>query len=190
MKSRPQGEEYLRAHTIGELKPLSGPIEIAEYDAEWPRRFEREAERIRRALGGRALRIEHTGSTSVPALPAKPIIDILLVVADAAQEAEYVPALEGAGYQLRIREPEWNEHRMFKDPGGAVHLHVFPAGCPEIDRVLMFRNWLRTHAGDRELYARSKRALAQQVWKYMQDYADAKTAVIEEIIARAQKATD
>ena len=124
--------------------------------------FEREADRIRAVLGSRALRIEHTGSTSVPGLAAKPIIDILLVVADSADEGAYLPALEAAGYVLRIREPDWHEHRMFKGPDTEVNLHVFSSGCPEIDRVLMFRDWLRTHAADRDLYARTKLALARR----------------------------
>src|SRR5262249_24895041 len=98
-------------------------------------------------------------------LPAKPIIDILLVVTDSAKEAEYVSALEGAGYKLRVREPGWYEHRMFKGQQNNVNLHVFSVGCPEVGRMLAFREWLRTNEADRELYARSKRTLAQQEWK-------------------------
>jgi GrpB-like predicted nucleotidyltransferase (UPF0157 family) len=186
MMGEPASEEYLRTHTIGELKPLSGPICIVDYAPEWAHRFECEANRIRSALGDRALRVEHTGSTSVPGLPAKPIIDIVLAVADSGKEAEYVPALARAGYQLRIREPGWYEHRMFEGPETDVNLHVFSSDCPEIDRMLAFRDWLRINAIDRELYARCKRALAQQNWKYTQNYADAKTAVIEEIVSRAR----
>jgi GrpB-like predicted nucleotidyltransferase (UPF0157 family) len=184
-RREPSSEEYLRLHTVGELKPLSGAILIVDYDPGWPRQFEKQATRILSALGDRALRIEHAGSTSVPGLPAKPIIDVVLAVGDSACESEYAPALESAGYQLRIREPEWHEHRLFNDLDVDVNLHVFSTGSPEIDRMLIFRDWLRTNPADRELYARSKRALAQQVWKYTQNYADAKTAVIEEIISRA-----
>jgi len=147
--------------------------------------FEREADRIRAALGHRALRIDHTGSTSVPGLVAKPIIDVLLVVTDSADENAYVPALEAVGYVLRIREPNWYQHRMFKGPDTDANLHVFSSGCPEIDRMLLFRDWLRGHPADRELYARSKLALAEKDWKFVQNYADAKTAVIDEIVARA-----
>jgi GrpB-like predicted nucleotidyltransferase (UPF0157 family) len=182
----PVSEEYLRAHTIGELAPLASSIHLVDYDPEWPRRFEREAYGIRSALGDRALRIEHAGSTSVPGLPAKPIIDIVLEVADSAQEIEYAAALEGAGYRLHIREPGWHEHRMFQYQAKDVNLHVFSTGCPEIERMLVFRDWLRSSESDRELYARCTRKLAQQEWKYTQNYADAKTAVIEEIMARAQ----
>lgn len=168
------------------MTALSGPICIADYDPQWPHTFEREARRIQSALSDRALRIEHTGSTSVPGLPAKPIIDIVLAVADSAAEAEYVSALERAGYRLRIREPDWFEHRMFKGLEPEVNLHAFSAACPEIDRMLAFRDWLRINAADRDLYARHKRELAQQNWKYTQHYADAKAAIIEEIVSRAQ----
>lgn len=180
----PRTEEEIRAVTTGELKPMSGRIAIVEYDPRWPELFEREAERIRRVMGSRALRIEHAGSTSVPGLVAKPIIDLLLVVADSAEEAAYTPALEAAGYVLRIREPDWFEHRMFKGPDTDVNMHVFSLGCSEIDRMLKFRSWLRGNADDRDLYARTKLALAGKEWKFVQDYADAKTAVIDGIISR------
>jgi GrpB-like predicted nucleotidyltransferase (UPF0157 family) len=182
----PLTEEDIRTHTVGELKPLSGQIRIVDYDPQWPKLFEREADRIRAALGRRALRIEHTGSTSVPGLVAKPIIDVLLVVTNSGNEDSYLPALEAAGYLLRIRETNWFEHRMFNAPDTEMNLHVFSSGCPEIDRMLTFRDWLRSHAADRDLYARTKLALVQKEWKYVQNYADAKTAVIEEIIARAR----
>ena len=137
-------------------------------------------------LGDRALLLEHVGSTSIPGLAAKPIIDMLLAVADSADEAAYVPALEAAGYSLRIREIDWYEHRMFKGPDTDINLHVFSRGCPEVERMLQFRDWLRGHAADRDHYARTKLALAGREWKYVQNYADAKTAVIEEIRARAR----
>lgn len=160
-------------------------ILIVDYDPQWPALFEREAARLRGVLGGGALRIEHAGSTSVPGLAAKPVIDIVLEVADSSDEDAYAPALESAGYPLRIREPQWYEHRMFSGPDMDVNLHVFSAGCPEIDRMLLFRDWLCTNADDRELYARAKLALAQQEWEKVQDYADAKTAIVEEILSRA-----
>jgi GrpB-like predicted nucleotidyltransferase (UPF0157 family) len=164
----------------------AGRILIVDYDPRWPNLYQREADRIRFALGERVLQLEHTGSTSVPGLAAKPIVDILLAVASSADEDAYLPALQGAGYTLRIREPEWYEHRMLKGPDTEVNLHVFSAGCPEIGRILQFRDWLRTHAADRDLYARTKLALARQQWKTVDDYAGAKTAVIEEILRRAR----
>lgn len=180
-------DDYLRKHTIGELKPLAASILLVAYDPAWPDRFQREADKIRTALGERALRIEHVGSTSVPGLPAKPIIDIVLVVADSAKEEEYVALLEGAAYKLRIREPGWHEHRMFKGPRNDVNLHVFSLGCPEVETMMAFRDWLRTNEADRDLYAGFKRALAQQEWKYTQNYADAKTPVIDEIMSRIRE---
>jgi GrpB-like predicted nucleotidyltransferase (UPF0157 family) len=183
----PATDEQIRAMWVGGLRPSSGPIRLVDYDAEWPRRFRREADRVRAVLGRRALRIEHTGSTSVPGLAAKPIIDMLLVVADSADERAYVPALEAAGYTLCIREPDWYQHRVFKGPDTNINLHVLSAGCPEIERILVFRDWLRANRSDRELYERTKRELARRDWKYVQNYADAKTAVIEEIIARARE---
>jgi GrpB-like predicted nucleotidyltransferase (UPF0157 family) len=141
---------------------------------------------VRGVLGDRALRIEHAGSTSVPGLAAKPVIDIVLVVADSADEEAYARALESAGYPLRIREPDWYEHQMFKGPDTEINLHVFSSGCSEIDRMLLFRDWLGNNADDRELYARTKLSLAQQEWESVQNYADAKTRVIEEILERAR----
>jgi GrpB-like predicted nucleotidyltransferase (UPF0157 family) len=163
---------------------VSSQIQIMDYDPRWPEVFRLEADRIRTLLGCRALQIEHSGSTSVPGLAAKPIIDILLVVADSSDEPAYAPILEGGGYSLRIREPNWHEHRMFKGPAADINLHVFSAGCPEINRILNFRDRLRSNAVDRDLYERTKRDLAEKEWSDVQDYADAKTAVIAEILAR------
>jgi GrpB-like predicted nucleotidyltransferase (UPF0157 family) len=164
---------------------LAGRILIVDYDPSWPEVFRREADKIRQVLGTQALQIEHTGSTSVPGLTAKPVIDILLVVVDSANEGGYVAAVESLGYRLSIREPHWHEHRMLKGRDPETNLHVFSSGCPEVDRMLVFRDWLRNHASDRDLYARTKLALAGKKWKYVQNYADAKTAVIEEIMERA-----
>jgi GrpB-like predicted nucleotidyltransferase (UPF0157 family) len=171
--------------TIGGPRPLLGPVEIHDYDPDWPRLYEREEARLRASLGDRVIRIEHVGSTSVPGLPAKPLIDVALEVQDSADEAAYVPALEAAGYSLRIREPDWFEHRLLKGPDTDVNVHVFSASCEEVDRMLLFRDRLRGNAADRRLYAEKKRELAGRDWKYMQQYADAKTAVVQEIMARA-----
>lgn len=178
-------EEQIRAYTIGELKPLAAPIVVIDYDPEWPRLFEREAARIRAILGARVRLLEHAGSTSVPDLPAKPVIDMVLAVPDSSDERTYVTELEAAGYVLRIREPHWFEHRVLKGPDTNVNVHVFTVGCEEIAQMLLFRDWLRSHPSDRELYAAKKRELATREWKYMQNYADAKTAVVREILARA-----
>lgn len=181
----PVSDEELQRVVVGELRPHKAPITLAEYDSEWPRLFAREAERIRAVLGGTALRVEHVGSTSVPGLAAKPIIDILLVVPDSGDEAAYVPAMEAAGYELRIREPDWFEHRLFKGPDTNVNLHVFGVGASEVDRMLRFRDWLRANDADRDHYERTKRELARRTWHHVQHYADAKTAVVQEIMQRA-----
>jgi GrpB-like predicted nucleotidyltransferase (UPF0157 family)/photosystem II stability/assembly factor-like uncharacterized protein len=181
-------DERLRSVTIGEPQLLAGPVLLADYDPDWPQLFRHEAGRIRDALGPRALQVEHVGSTSVPGLAAKPTIDISLAVADSADEHAYVPALEAAGYVLRIREPDWFEHRLFGRPDAHVNLHVFSAGCTEIDRMLRFRDRLRRNHDDRALYERTKRELAQRDWKYVQNYADAKSAVVEAILARSGEA--
>ena len=138
---------------------LSRPIEIVEYDPEWPRLYAREEQRIRSTLGDRVVRIEHAGSTSVPGLPAKPLIDIVLEVPNSADEPSYVPDLEAAGYRVVIREPEWFEHRVFKGPDTNVNLHTFTAGCEEVDTMLLFRDHLRDERrGPRALRANEARA--------------------------------
>jgi GrpB-like predicted nucleotidyltransferase (UPF0157 family) len=178
-------EGVLPSITVGPPAPLSERLEVRDYDPAWPAAYAREAGRVMAALRERVVILEHVGSTSVPGLPAKPIIDMVLEVADSSDEAAYVPDLEAAGYTLRIREPSWFEHRMLRRPDQSVHLHVFSADCPETRRMLRFRDHLRASAADRELYAATKRELAAHEWKYMQQYADAKHPVIAEIMARA-----
>jgi GrpB-like predicted nucleotidyltransferase (UPF0157 family)/GNAT superfamily N-acetyltransferase len=175
----------LRRITLGEPERLDGPVTLVDPDPRWPELYAREAARIREALGLHARRIEHVGSTSVPGLVAKPLIDIVLAVEDSADEAAYVPALEAAGYVLRIRERDWHEHRLLKGPDTDVNLHVFSVGSPEIARMTRFRDRLRAHGADRERYTAAKRELARRRWALTQDYADAKTEIVEEIVARA-----
>jgi GrpB-like predicted nucleotidyltransferase (UPF0157 family) len=181
-------EEEMKAAHVDVMRVHNAPIQLMDYRAEWSALFSREASRVRAVLGDRVLMLEHVGSTSVPGLTAKPIIDMILAVADSADEPAYVPAMESAGYVLHIREPEWHQHRLFKGPDTNINLHVYSFGCPEIDKMLMFRDWLRSNDTDRELYERTKRELAKQTWKYVQNYADAKTSVVEEIVARASAA--
>jgi GrpB-like predicted nucleotidyltransferase (UPF0157 family) len=182
------GEEEMRAAWVTEPPKLTGKIQVVDYDPAWPGLFGREADRIRAVLGERVVLLEHVGSTSVPGLAAKPIIDILLVVPDSSDEPAWLPDLEAAGYVLVIREPDWNQHRCLKGPDTNVNLHVYSSGCPEIERHLVFRERLRGHAEDRAHYQRVKRELAGRDWTYVQEYADAKTEVVEEIIARARAA--
>jgi GrpB-like predicted nucleotidyltransferase (UPF0157 family) len=133
------------------------------------------------------VQLEHVGSTSVPGLAAKPIIDVMLIVRDSSDEPAYVPELEAAGYVLVIREPDWYQHRCFKGPDTNVNLHVYSPGCPEIERYLLFRDRLRAHSGDRAHYQQVKRDLAGRDWTYVQEYADAKSEVVESIITRARE---
>ena len=163
-------------------------ITIADYNKDWPLKYQKHAKIIADALGGTALRIEHIGSTSVPDLAAKPIIDMLVVVPDSAEESAYLLPLQSAEYILRVREPDWNEHRMFRTFERDVHLHIYSAGCQEIERNLTFRDRLRGNVADRNRYENTKRALAPNDWSDMNAYAKAKTEVIEMIIAAARAA--
>ena len=186
----PKSEEEIRAAWVTEPPRLTAKLQVVDYDPAWPGLFAREADRVRAVLGDRVLQLEHIGSTSVPGLAAKPIIDMLLVVPDPADEPAYLPDLEEAGYVLVIREPDWYQHRCFKGPDTNVNLHVYPPGCPEIERYLLFRDRLGNHPAERAEYQRVKRELAQRDWAYTQQYADAKTEVVEAIIARARAAAD
>ena len=147
--------------------------------------FEAERTRILVALGPLALSIDHVGSTAVPRLAAKPTIDIALTVTDSADETSYVPALQRCDYELVLREPDWFEHRLLRREPRLVNLHVFTDGCSEVALMIGFRDWLRDHDDDRELYERTKRALATRTWDVLQDYADAKTSIVTEIKRRA-----
>jgi GrpB-like predicted nucleotidyltransferase (UPF0157 family) len=171
---------------VGDPEKLE--ILIVDYDPEWPRRFELEQAKITAALGERACAVDHIGSTAVPGLASKPIIDICLTVADSSDEASYVPDLVAAGYELRVREPDFHEHRMLRTPAHNVHVHVFTVGSLEISRYLILRDWLRIDDADRALYASTKRALARQDWPTMQHYAEAKSEVVESILSRASGA--
>lgn len=181
-------EEQPGRGIIGEVEQQA--IVIAAYDPAWPRRFDREEAKVRAALGPAALSVEHVGSTSVPGLAAKPIVDMLLVVEDSGDEDSYLPALEEAGYVLRVREPDFEEHRMFRTPEKDVHIHVLSPDSREGKRLLLLRDHLRRNEEDRELYADTKRELASRDWPSMQHYADAKTGIVEDILARASGSSD
>ncbi|WP_205471978.1 GrpB family protein [Nocardioides sp. SYSU D00038] len=168
----------------------SGPLEVdvVEPDPAWPAAYAEEAAALRDLLGPVVLELHHVGSTSVPGLPAKPVLDVDLVVADPADEASYVPVLTAAGWVHRVREPWWHEHRLLqrREPR-YVHLHVFGPDCPEVVRHLMFRDWLREHADDRERYAAAKRAAGRATLASggsMLDYNAHKEPVVLEIYDR------
>ena len=188
--AEPVTDEYLASVTIGDRKPLNYRIQLAAYDVRWPSMFAAADRKIRSAISTRALLVEHVGSTSVPGLSAKPIIDIVLAVEDSRDEASYVSALEIHGFSLRAREPDWYEHRFLIQKFGDAewHLHVFSAGCEEIERMLAFRDRLRSDADDRQQYEDTKRRLAARKWKHVQNYADAKSDIVREILRRARQA--
>ena len=174
-------DAHLDQVLIGGREPAV--IVVADHDPAWAARFQELAGRVRAALGPTALRVEHIGSTSVPGLAAKPIIDALLVVADVTDEAAYVPALEAIGLVLRTREPE---HRMLRTPARDVHLHVYEPGHSAVGDSLDLRDWLTVDAADRDLSAATKRRLAERSWRDMNDYADAKTEVVQAVLGRAR----
>lgn len=178
-------QEELDAAWVDGPPPPSGPIVVADYDPAWPEMYGREQSRIRELLGHMVVSIEHVGSTSVPGLAAKAVIDINLVVPDSADETSYVPQLVSAGYRLIVREPNWHEHRLFKGPDTNINLHVFAPGSPEVIRMRVFRDWLRSHQEDLDLYARTKRSLADGRLDDIRAYTHAKHAVIDDIYSRA-----
>jgi len=186
MTKGPESDEEMAASRVsGTMTPHNAAIPLFAYDPKWPLQYAAEAHKIRAALGDAAIVLEHVGSTSIPGLPAKPIIDILLAVQDSANEDAYVPALTAQGYRLHIREPAWEEHRLFKGENPNVNLHVFTAGSDEITRMLAFRDRCRANREERELYERTKTELAGRVWRHVQHYANAKSEVVEAIISRA-----
>ena len=164
---------------------IGGPerreVVLTPYDPSWPTRYEAQQQRLVAALGAKARRIEHIGSTSVPGLVAKPVIDVLLVVDDAQDEASYLGPLEASGYLLRVREPG---HRMLRTPDLGVHVHVLSEGDPAVDAYLALRDQLRVSKNDRDRYAATKRELATRLWPTMDHYAAAKSDVIREILDR------
>ena len=176
--------EQLAAAVVGTLPASRATVEVVDYDPAWRDAYIAVRDRLASALSAVAVSIEHVGSTSVEGLPAKPIIDIDVLVADAEDEAQYVPALESLGMQLVIREPWWHGHRMFVDAAGAVNVHVWPDGAAEPIRHALFRDWLRAHPQDRALYASAKRDLGRALRDRPDDYNFAKNEVIDAIYAR------
>jgi GrpB-like predicted nucleotidyltransferase (UPF0157 family) len=171
--------------------PGYGPtteLSIVAYDPSWPAAYERLADLIRAALGPAVLALDHVGSTAVPGLGAKPIIDVDLTVPDGAAETSYVPPLEAAGFQLIIREPWWYGHRLLRLRGPACNLHVWSPSCPEAARHLIFRDWLRANPVERERYLGAKLAASEQaiaVAGSVEAYNSHKQAVIRQIYRRA-----
>ena len=161
---------------------------MAGPDPAWPRQFAELAGRIRAALGWRVLQLEHVGSTSVPGLTAKPVIDIDLAVADSDREQDYVPALQRAGFRLWVREPWWYGHRLLRADQPECNLHVFGIDSPELVRHRIFRDWLRGNSDERDRYAAAKlraAAEANAAGEHGMQYNARKQQVIREIYHRA-----
>lgn len=155
---------------------------LEEPDPTWPDRYAEHEARIRSAVGAHAVAVEHVGSTSVPGLAAKPILDVLVTVEDITAEEDYLVPLLEAGYLLRVREPG---HRLVRTPALDVHVHVHEVGDDEAQDKVRFRDRLRSSEEDRVLYERTKRRLVAQDWADMNAYSDAKSDVVAEIMARS-----
>ncbi len=183
VESNKYSEEKLAQVTVGDRQEHNSTINLTEYSVNWPIRYREINDTITRALADLVMLMEHVGSTSVPGLAAKPIIDIVLEVPDSDREIDYIPALESKGFCLRIREPDWYKHRLLMLDD--VNLHVFSHNCSETIRMLRFRDWLRSRPEERDLYLAKKQELASRVWKHVQNYADAKSEVITAIMSRA-----
>lgn len=160
-------------------------LELHSHNDHWADIYLDHRSRIVDALAGADFGVEHIGSTSVPGLAAKPIIDILVTVDDITAEEDYLGALLNAGYELRVREPG---HRLVRTPARDVHVHIYEHDDPAVDEYLLFRDRLRSDADDRVLYENTKRTLLSRRWVDMNDYADAKTEVIMAIRQRAREA--
>jgi len=163
-------------------------IELTDSDPAWPRQYDGLADRIRQALGWRVLQLEHVGSTSVPGLAAKPVIDIDLTVADPGRERDYLPALETIGFRLTIREPWRYGHRALVTDQPRCNLHVFGFDSPEPVRHRIFRDWLRGNPEERDRYAATKHQAASEAnagGEHVMQYNARKQQVIREIYHRA-----
>jgi GrpB-like predicted nucleotidyltransferase (UPF0157 family) len=170
------------------VRKVPHTVEIVEPDPTWPEVFEVQKQRITAALGAIAVNIQHVGSTSVPGLPAKPVIDIDLTVADIHDESAYVLALEKSGFQFLFREIPWDNHRFFADYEPFVNLHVWGHDSAELVRHRLFRDRLRRNAADREAYGRIKREASRatkEAGDGVAEYNERKGEVIRGILKSA-----
>jgi len=185
------------------FRKVKPSLDIVDPDPTWPSTYAIFASRIVAALGpasslngaepgtGHLVSVSHVGSTSVPGLPAKAVIDIDIVVPDINDESAYVPALESQGFQFMLREPKWHGHRFFTaaEPMFA-NLHVWGPACAEAERHSIFKEWLIENLDDRELYAKTKRECSEASklgGESMMEYTYRKEGVIKDILQRAFK---
>jgi GrpB-like predicted nucleotidyltransferase (UPF0157 family) len=180
---KPRRPDVTTVEFVGSASGLG--LELHTHDDRWADIYRDHRARIRDALPAVDVEIEHIGSTSVPGLAAKPIIDIVVTVVDITAEEDYLDPLLAAGYELRVREPG---HRLVRTPAHDVHVHLFERHDPAVDEYLLFRDHLRSDADDRAFYESTKRTLLSRRWDDMNDYAEAKTGVILAIKARAREA--
>lgn len=170
---------------------MSYPVVIVDYDPEWPAQYAAEADRIREALGDRIVAVEHIGSTAVPELAAKPIIDLMVGLRDLANAGGCVAPLERLGYEYVPQyEESMPERRYFhKGPprGRTHHLHMVEVGSDFWERHLLFRDILRAHPETARAYGALKRELAGRHGADREAYTDAKTAFIAAAIERARE---
>jgi GrpB-like predicted nucleotidyltransferase (UPF0157 family) len=179
----PRRPDVTEVELVGGVEALTSGLH--DHDDSWADLYRRHRARIQDALSAVDVQIEHIGSTSVPGLAAKPIIDIVVTVDDITAEEDYLDALLAAGYELRVREPG---HRLVRTPARDVHVHLYERDDPAVADYLLLRDHLRSHPDDRALYETTKRTLISTRWDDMNDYADAKTEVILAIRARARHA--
>ena len=149
----------------------------------WATEYQLHERQIRAALRDSICLLEHIGSTAVPGLAAKPIIDILLVVEEPKDEDSYVPPLSRAGYRLHRREPELDEHRLLKGVAPDANVHIFPPSSREVQRYLRFRDRLRRDVVARLAYEQEKLRLASMLWPSTNHYADAKSEIVERLLS-------
>jgi GrpB-like predicted nucleotidyltransferase (UPF0157 family) len=175
------------------------PVSVVPYDERWPDFYERERERLEQALGDEMLAIEHMGSTSVPGLDSKPIIDIMIGVETLDRDDELVAAVEGLGYEYHPEFERILPERRFLSrhgvpelaPGAAhtgYHVHIFELTDPWWGRNLRFRDYLRTHPQDARRYGTLKRELAVEMPNDRDRYQVEKSPLILELMEVAEKA--
>ena len=178
------GIEFRGGTLLGKLR--NDPVEVVDYDPRWPKLFERMRKRLAKELGAAAVRIDHVGSTAVPGLAAKPVIDIQVSVPDVEDEGAYVAAIERCGQALRYRE---KGHRYFRPPPGrkrTYQVHVCSAGSQWERDHLLFRDFLRAHADEARRYEAMKYDVAGHHRGDRIGYNDAKGPLIQELTAAAE----